>query len=74
VGDARNKDGGSGSRRGGHCSSPRFSRSLLLLLPLLPLFSRETPLVGIADLELRAGLSQATAHRYAATYVQLGYL
>jgi DNA-binding IclR family transcriptional regulator len=50
------------------------SRSLVYGLSLLRLFTPEQPVLGIAELAELMGLSRPTAHRYASTCLELGYL
>jgi DNA-binding IclR family transcriptional regulator len=59
----------------GHESSRhRTSRSLISGLELLRQFTPEQPERGISELALAMGVSRPTAHRYAATCLELGYL
>lgn len=51
-----------------------LSTSLLRGMNLLLMFSDGNQLLGVAQLADRAGFSRPTAHRYASTFVQLGYL
>jgi IclR family transcriptional regulator, pca regulon regulatory protein len=53
---------------------PRFSRSLERGLAILACFTPEGPLLGIAELAERLGMSRPTTHRYVKTLVSLGYL
>lgn len=53
---------------------PRLSRSLEYGSAILESFSRERQVLGIADMAELVGLSRSTAHRYAMTLVELGYL
>ncbi|HSZ69520.1 MAG TPA: IclR family transcriptional regulator [Solirubrobacteraceae bacterium] len=52
----------------------RYSQSLERGLAILMCFTRERPLLGIAELADMLGLSRSTTHRYAITLVALGYL
>jgi DNA-binding IclR family transcriptional regulator len=52
----------------------RPSRSLVYGLNLLKLFTAEHPVRGIAELAEQMNVSRPTAHRYAATCLELGYL
>jgi DNA-binding IclR family transcriptional regulator len=55
-------------------SSYRTSRSLIRGLALLREFTPAQPDRGIAELAREMGVSRPTAHRYAATCLELGYL
>lgn len=55
-------------------SSLRLSHSLQVALAIPVLFSRERQELGIAEIADLIGISRATTHRYAATFVQLGVL
>lgn len=58
-------------------SSPvgnRTSRSLIYGLNILRLFTAERPVRSIAELAELMSLSRPTAHRYASTCLELGYL
>jgi DNA-binding IclR family transcriptional regulator len=58
-------------------SSPvgnRTSRSLIYGLDILRLFTAEQPVRGISELAQLMNLSRPTAHRYASTCLELGYL
>lgn len=58
-------------------SSPadnRTSRSLVYGLTLLRQFTAEHPVRGIAELAAALDVSRPTAHRYASTCLELGYL
>jgi DNA-binding IclR family transcriptional regulator len=55
-------------------SSAQTSRSLVYGLSLLKLFTAEHPVRGIAELAEQMNVSRPTAHRYATTYLELGYL
>jgi DNA-binding IclR family transcriptional regulator len=55
-------------------TSNRTSRSLVYGLNLLKLFTAEQPVRGISELAELMNLSRPTAHRYASTYLELGYL
>jgi IclR family transcriptional regulator, pca regulon regulatory protein len=52
----------------------RPSRSLVYGLNLLKLFTAEHPVRGIAELAEQMDVSRPTAHRYATTCLELGYL
>jgi len=52
----------------------RYSRSLERGLAILACFTPERPLLGIAELAERLGMSRPTTHRYVSTLVSLGYL
>jgi IclR family transcriptional regulator, pca regulon regulatory protein len=52
----------------------RYSQSLERGLAILGCFSRERPLLGIAELADMLGMSRSTTHRYVITLVALGYL
>lgn len=52
----------------------RTSRSLVYGLNLLQLFTVEQPVRGIAELAEAMNVSRPTAHRYASTCLELGYL
>jgi DNA-binding IclR family transcriptional regulator len=52
----------------------RTSRSLVYGLSLLRLFTTEQPVRGIAELAEQMCVSRPTAHRYASTCLELGYL
>lgn len=53
---------------------PRFSQSLERGLAILPCFTAEHPVLGIADIADQLGMSRSTTHRYVITLVALGYL
>lgn len=53
---------------------PRLSRSLEYGITILEYFSRERQELGIVELADMIGISRSTAHRYATTFVALGYL
>jgi IclR family pca regulon transcriptional regulator len=53
---------------------PRFSLSLERGLAILSCYSSQTPILGIAQLADRLGMSRSTTHRYVITLVELGYL
>ncbi len=55
-------------------SDPRLSRSLLRGLSLLTCFGPNGAARGIVEIAHDAGMSPSTAHRYAATLVELGLL
>lgn len=52
----------------------RTSRSLVYGLNMLKLFTVEQPVRGIAELADAMSVSRPTAHRYASTCLELGYL
>jgi IclR family transcriptional regulator, pca regulon regulatory protein len=52
----------------------RYSRSLERGLAILGCFTPEHPLLGIAELAEKLGMSRPTTHRYVSTLVSLGYL
>ncbi len=52
----------------------RLSSSFMRGVGLLLLFSEKRQLLGISELAALTGFSRPTAHRYASTLVQLGYL
>jgi IclR family transcriptional regulator, pca regulon regulatory protein len=52
----------------------RLSYSLQSGIALLLMFSEERQVLGIAEMADLAGLSRPTTHRYASTFVQLGFL
>jgi IclR family pca regulon transcriptional regulator len=54
--------------------SGRLSYSLQSGIALLLMFSEERQALGIAEMADLAGLSRPTAHRYARTFVRLGFL
>jgi IclR family pca regulon transcriptional regulator len=53
---------------------PGFSQSLERGLAVLGVFTPTRPVLGIADIAHKLGMSRPTTHRYAATLVALGYL
>ena len=53
---------------------PRYSQSLERGLAILECFTPAEPVLGIADLADRLGMSRSTTHRYVITLVALGYL
>jgi IclR family pca regulon transcriptional regulator len=55
-------------------SEPRYSQSLERGLAILECFTPETPVLGIADIADRLGMSRSTTHRYVTTLLALGYL
>jgi IclR family transcriptional regulator, pca regulon regulatory protein len=55
-------------------SEPRYSQSLERGLAILESFTPEDPILGIADIADRLGMSRSTTHRYVSTLVALGYL
>ena len=55
-------------------SEPRYSQSLERGLAILECFTPETPVLGIADIAERLGMSRSTTHRYVTTLLALGYL
>jgi IclR family pca regulon transcriptional regulator len=52
----------------------RYSRSLERGLAILGCFTPAHPLLGIAELAEKVGMSRPTTHRYVSTLVSLGYL
>lgn len=52
----------------------RFSSSLQAGLTILACFTPQEPVLGIARLAERLGMSRSTTHRYASTLLALGYL
>lgn len=55
-------------------SEPRYSQSLERGLAILECFTPDLPVLGIADIADRLGMSRSTTHRYVTTLVALGYL
>jgi IclR family pca regulon transcriptional regulator len=55
-------------------SEPRYSQSLERGLAILECFTPETPVLGIADIAARLGMSRSTTHRYVTTLLALGHL
>jgi IclR family pca regulon transcriptional regulator len=55
-------------------SEPRYSQSLERGLAILECFTPDTPVLGIADIAERLGMSRSTTHRYVTTLLALGYL
>lgn len=55
-------------------SSVRLSQSLQIALAIPVLFSNERQELGIAEIADLIDVSRATTHRYASTFVQLGFL
>jgi IclR family transcriptional regulator, pca regulon regulatory protein len=55
-------------------SEPRYSQSLERGLAILECFTPETPVLGIADIAGRLGMSRSTTHRYVTTLLALEYL
>jgi DNA-binding IclR family transcriptional regulator len=53
---------------------PRYSTSLDQGLAILGYFSAERPELGIKDFSEQLGMGRSSAHRYATTLVELGYL
>jgi IclR family transcriptional regulator, pca regulon regulatory protein len=53
---------------------PRYSESVKRGLAILASFTADRPLMGIADLADHLATSRSTAHRYATTLVEIGYL
>ena len=53
---------------------PRYSSSLDQGLAILGCFSAERPVLGIKDFSELLGMGRSSAHRYATTLVELGYL
>jgi IclR family pca regulon transcriptional regulator len=52
----------------------RYSHSLERGLAILACFTPERPMLGIAELAERLGMSRSTTHRYVGTLVSLGYM
>lgn len=55
-------------------SEPRYSQSLERGLAILECFSRERPVLGIAEIADLLGMSRSTTHRYVSTLAALGHL
>lgn len=55
-------------------ATPRYSQSLERGLAILECFTPEHPVLGIADIADRLGMSRSTTHRYVTTLLALGYL
>ncbi|HYM46686.1 MAG TPA: IclR family transcriptional regulator [Solirubrobacteraceae bacterium] len=55
-------------------AEPRYSQSLERGAAILECFTPEHPLLGIADVAGRLGMSRSSTHRYMSTLVALGYL
>lgn len=55
-------------------AEPRYSQSLERGLAILECFTAGHPVLGIADIADRLGMSRSTTHRYVTTLVALGYL
>jgi IclR family pca regulon transcriptional regulator len=55
-------------------SEPRYSQSLERGLAILECFTPEHPVLGIADIAEKLGMSRSTTHRYVTTLLALGYL
>jgi IclR family pca regulon transcriptional regulator len=53
---------------------PRYSQSLERGLAILGSFTPQRPVLGIADIADKLGMSRSTTHRYVITLVALGYL
>lgn len=53
---------------------PRYSQSVECGFAILEAFTAERPIRQIVDLADEIGLSRATAHRYAVTFIALGFL
>jgi len=53
---------------------PRYSQSLERGLAILGCYTPGIPVLGIADIADRVGMSRSTTHRYAITLVALGFL
>jgi IclR family pca regulon transcriptional regulator len=53
---------------------PRYSQSLERGLAILRCFTAKRPILGIADIADKLGMSRSTTHRYVITLVALGYL
>lgn len=62
------------SRRVPRLKERRYSQSVECGLAILEAFTGERPIRGIADLADDLGLSRSTVHRYAITFVALGFL
>jgi len=56
------------------CAVPHRSRSLEYGLVMLECFTAERPVLRLSELADALRISRSTAHRYASTLVQLGYL
>ena len=69
-GHATHATGSSGRESSRH----RTSRSLIYGLELLRQFTAEQPERGISELARELNVSRPTAHRYASTCLELGYL
>jgi IclR family transcriptional regulator, pca regulon regulatory protein len=54
--------------------APRYSTSLARGLAILACFTPERPVMGIADIADRLGMSRSTTHRYMTTLSELGCL
>lgn len=55
-------------------SEPRYSQSLEHGLAILTCITAERPVLGIADFADAMQMSRSTAHRYAITLLEMGYL
>ena len=55
-------------------SGPRHSSSVEKRFAVLACFTAKRPLLGVAEVADKTGLSRSTAHRYMTTLVELGYL
>jgi IclR family transcriptional regulator, pca regulon regulatory protein len=53
---------------------PRYSQSLARGLAVLGCFTRERPVLGIAEIADELGMTRSTTHRYVITLVALSYL
>ncbi len=53
---------------------PRFSQSLVKGLAMLRCFSPQKPVLSLAQVADKLGMSRSTTHRYMTTLVELGYL
>ena len=53
---------------------PRYSHSLVRGLAILRVFTAQEPVLALATVAERLGMSRSTAHRYMSTLVQLDYL
>ena len=56
------------------CAAARYSRSLEYGLALLETFTAQRPALGVSEIADLLQISRSTAHRYASTLVQLGWL
>jgi IclR family pca regulon transcriptional regulator len=53
---------------------PRYAQSLEIGLSILNMFSAEHPVLGVAEMAERLGMSRSNTNRYAITLVALGWL